>query len=180
MIIFLVQLAAVTSGYTFCLPEKPSPRSCWKPFNNFEDLEQIGSVSSGYLDKGLPWQRASMKMLQLCKRWKAGTYYTYSRTANTGVILGTRPATLQVVNNYDVFNNSACQSRWPEFTGVQNDMCNKAGYTSCFFAASMNREKLSTTRNRKHRRAAAKPAVCAKPLMLSTLGSKGKRAGRVR
>ena len=36
------------------------------------------------------------------------------------------------------------------------------------------------TRNRKHRRAAAKPAVCAKPLMLSTLGSKGKRGGRVR
>jgi len=31
------------------------------------------------------------------------------------------------------------------------------------------------TRNRKHRRAAAKPAACAKPLMLSTPGSKGKR-----
>jgi len=29
------------------------------------------------------------------------------------------------------------------------------------------------TRNGKHRRAAAKPAACAKPLMLSTLGSKG-------
>ena len=37
-----------------------------------------------------------------------------------------------------------------------------------------------TTRNRKHRRAAAKPAACAKPLMLSTPGSKGKRGGRVR
>jgi len=36
------------------------------------------------------------------------------------------------------------------------------------------------TRNRKHRRAAAKPAACAKPLMLSTPGSKGKRRGRVR
>ena len=36
------------------------------------------------------------------------------------------------------------------------------------------------TRNRKHRRAAAKPAACAEPLMLSTLGSKGKRGGRVR
>jgi len=31
MIIFLVQLPAVTSGYTFCLPEKLSPRSCWNP-----------------------------------------------------------------------------------------------------------------------------------------------------
>jgi len=31
------------------------------------------------------------------------------------------------------------------------------------------------TRNRKHRRAAAKPAACAKHLMLSTPGSKGKR-----
>ena len=32
------------------------------------------------------------------------------------------------------------------------------------------------TRNRKHRRrAAAKPAACAKPLMLSTLWRKGKR-----
>jgi len=31
------------------------------------------------------------------------------------------------------------------------------------------------TRNRKHRQAAAKPAACAKPLMLSTLGSKAKR-----
>ena len=30
------------------------------------------------------------------------------------------------------------------------------------------------TRNRKHRRAAAKPAACAQPLMLSTLGSTGK------
>ena len=37
-----------------------------------------------------------------------------------------------------------------------------------------------TTRNRKHRRAAAKPAACANPLMLSTPGSKGKRSGRVR
>ena len=35
-----------------------------------------------------------------------------------------------------------------------------------------------STRNRKHRRAAAKPAACAKPLMLSTPGSKGKREGR--
>ena len=33
------------------------------------------------------------------------------------------------------------------------------------------------TRNRKHRRAAAKPAACTKPLMLSTLGSTGKRGG---
>jgi len=31
------------------------------------------------------------------------------------------------------------------------------------------------TRNRKHRQAASKPAACAKPLMLSTLGRKGKR-----
>ena len=31
------------------------------------------------------------------------------------------------------------------------------------------------TRNRKHRRAAAKPAACARPLMLSTLGRKGKK-----
>jgi len=30
--------------------------------------------------------------------------------------------------------------------------------------------KISETRNRKHRRAAAKPAACAKPLMLSTAG----------
>ena len=36
------------------------------------------------------------------------------------------------------------------------------------------------TRNRKHRRAAAKPAACAKPLMLSTVGSKGQRGGRGR
>jgi len=34
------------------------------------------------------------------------------------------------------------------------------------------------TRNRKHRRAAAKPTACAKPLMLSTPGSKGKRRGK--
>jgi len=33
------------------------------------------------------------------------------------------------------------------------------------------------TRNRKHRRAAAKPAACAKPLMLSKVGSQGGRAG---
>ena len=37
--------------------------------------------------------------------------------------------------------------------------------------------KIHNTRNRKHRRAAAKPAACAKPLMLSTLESKGKRKG---
>ena len=30
------------------------------------------------------------------------------------------------------------------------------------------------TRNRKHRPAAAKPAACAKPIMLSTVASKGK------
>ena len=36
----------------------------------------------------------------------------------------------------------------------------------------------SKTRNRNHRRAAAKPAACAKPLMLSTLGSKGKMGER--
>ena len=36
------------------------------------------------------------------------------------------------------------------------------------------------TRNCKHRRAAAKPAACAKLLMLSTLGSKGKWGRRVR
>jgi len=36
------------------------------------------------------------------------------------------------------------------------------------------------TINHKHRQAAAKPAACAKPIMLSTLGSKGKRGGRVR
>ena len=33
----------------------------------------------------------------------------------------------------------------------------------------------NVTRNCKHRRAAAKPAACAKPLMLSTAGKKGKR-----
>ena len=33
------------------------------------------------------------------------------------------------------------------------------------------------TRNRKHRRAAAKPAACAKPLMLSRVGRKGNREG---
>ena len=33
------------------------------------------------------------------------------------------------------------------------------------------------TRNHKHRRAAAKPAACAKPLMLSTVGTKRKRKG---
>ena len=36
----------------------------------------------------------------------------------------------------------------------------------------------SKTRNRKHRRAAAKPAACAKPLMPSIPESKGKRKGR--
>ena len=36
------------------------------------------------------------------------------------------------------------------------------------------------TRNRKHRRAAAKPAACAEPLMLSTPATKGKRGGSVR
>ena len=36
---------------------------------------------------------------------------------------------------------------------------------------------LIQTRNRKRRQAAAKPAACAKPLMLATLGSKGKRDG---
>ena len=35
----------------------------------------------------------------------------------------------------------------------------------------------STTRNCKHRRAAAKPAACAKPLMLSILAGKGKGFG---
>jgi len=28
---------------------------------------------------------------------------------------------LQMENNYDVINNSACRSRWPVFTGVQNN-----------------------------------------------------------
>ena len=42
------------------------------------------------------------------------------------------------------------------------------------------KDKKEKTRNRKQRRAAAKPAACAKPLTRSTLGSKGKRAGRVR
>jgi len=37
--------------------------------------------------------------------------------------------------------------------------------------------KAHRTRNHKHHRAAAKPAACAKPLMLSTVGSKGKRGG---
>ena len=37
-----------------------------------------------------------------------------------------------------------------------------------------------STRHRKHRRAAAKPAACAKPLMLSALGSQGKKGGKVR
>jgi len=41
-------------------------------------------------------------------------------------------------------------------------------------------EKIKITRNCKHRQGAAKPAACTKPLMLSTLGSKGKRGGRVR
>jgi len=52
---------------------------------------------------------------------------------NTGVILDTRElgpcsqamlvtlaGVLQVENNYDVINNSACRSRWPVFTGLQN------------------------------------------------------------
>jgi len=38
--------------------------------------------------------------------------------------------------------------------------------------------KSISTRNRKHRRVAAKPAACTKPLMLSTLRRKGKRKGR--
>ena len=38
-----------------------------------------------------------------------------------------------------------------------------------------DRQTNRQTSNRKHRRAAAKPAACEKSLMLSTLGSKGKR-----
>ena len=41
----------------------------------------------------------------------------------------------------------------------------------------MSYEITIITRNRKHRRAAAKPAACAKPLMLSTVGRKGKMEG---
>jgi len=33
------------------------------------------------------------------------------------------------------------------------------------------------TRNRKHRRATAKPEACAKPIMLSTVGRKEKKKG---
>jgi len=36
---------------------------------------------------------------------------------------------------------------------------------------------ISITRNRQLRRAAAKPAVCAKPLMLSTVASEGHGQG---
>jgi len=39
--------------------------------------------------------------------------------------------------------------------------------------------KTDKTRNCKRRQAAAKPAACSKPLMLSTLGRKGKREGEV-
>ena len=37
--------------------------------------------------------------------------------------------------------------------------------------------KINITRNRKHRRVATKPAACAKPLMLSKVGSHGGREG---
>jgi len=47
------------------------------------------------------------------------------------------------------------------------------------YYACTNNICIGLTRNRKHRRAAAKPAACAKPLMLSTSGSKGQRGGRV-
>ena len=58
---------------------------------------------------------------------KAGTHQPCSRAVNTGHIYGpwTRLSfwtpVLQVENNYDVINNSACRSRWPVFTGVHND-----------------------------------------------------------
>ena len=42
---------------------------------------------------------------------------------------------------------------------------------------SFSFNKIVETRNRKHRRAAAKSAACAKPLMLSTVRSKEKREG---
>ena len=54
----------------------------------------------------------------------------------------------------------------------------KSGAQSLTFKSVTNKQTNRQTRNRKHRRAAAKPAACAKPLMLSTLGSKG-REGEV-
>ena len=48
------------------------------------------------------------------------------------------------------------------------------GYTaSCKVCSRLKTTR--KTRNRKHRRAAAKLAACARPLVLSTLGRKGKR-----
>ena len=38
-----------------------------------------------------------------------------------------------------------------------------------------NMPEIIETKNRKHRRAAAKPSTCTKPAMLSTLESKGGR-----
>ena len=54
----------------------------------------------------------------------------------------------------------------------------------CTRLAGNTGRKKSPTRNRKHRQATAKPAACAKPLMLSTLGREprgiyvGKKGGK--
>jgi len=53
-------------------------------------------------------------------RIKAGTHYPCSRTGPWTRVSFWTPV-LQVENNYDVINNSACRSRRPVFTGVQND-----------------------------------------------------------
>ena len=53
----------------------------------------------------------------------------------------------------------------------------KSGAQTLTFKSVTHRQTNRQTRNRKRRGAAEKPAACAKPLMLSTVRSKGKREG---
>ena len=67
---------------------------------------------------------------------------------------------------------------WQVFKAHSQSLRNSWKFHVPYCSLIIHTNSMINTRNHKHRRAAAKPAACAKPLMLSTLGRKGKREGR--
>ena len=49
------------------------------------------------------------------------TRVSFWTPVSTAVLTRAIAGVLQIENNYDVINNSACRYRWPVFTGLKND-----------------------------------------------------------
>jgi len=70
---------------------------------------------------------------------------------------------------------STWDNKHVRYQQMKNNLLNVWLFTRICGSAATLSGKYCTTGNRKHRQAAAKMAACARPLMLSTLGTKGKR-----